>query len=126
MKRLLTVVLVAAALFGALTMHTARADSSAYACYSVWQFDPGVWSTNEQTVFSSWTSYASDYWAPFAETSIAAGNRAGPYYLTCTFPTGWTVTGRYVLGDGTDVTNDAVYFVDGKPIVGVYAVIAPS
>ena len=119
--------LIVAALCGATALRTAGAESSsAYACYSVWEFDPGVWQTNETTVFSSWTSYASDYWAPFAETSVAAANSAGPYYLTCAFPTGWTVTGRYVLGDGTDVTNDAVYFVDGKPIVGVYAVIAPS
>jgi hypothetical protein len=126
MKRLLTVAMIVAALCGASALRTAEAASSAFACYSVWEFDPGVWPTDQTTVFSSWTSYASDYWAPFAETSIAAGNSAGSYYLTCALPTGWTVTGRYVLGDGTDVTNDAVYFVDGKPIIGVYAVIAPS
>jgi hypothetical protein len=125
-KRLLTAVLVAAALCGATVARTAGAESSAYACYSVWEFNPGVWPTSETTVFSNWTSYASDYWAPFAEKTVASANRAGPYYLTCAFPTGWTLTGRYVLGDGTDVTNDAVYFVDDKPIVGVYAVIAPS
>lgn len=126
MKRSLTVLLVAVALCGALALRSAGAESSAYACYSVWQADPGAWPASEKTVFASWSSYASGYWAPFAETSIAAVNQAGPYYLTCAFPTGWTVTGKYVLGDGTDVTGNAVYFVDSKPIPGVYAVIAPS
>lgn len=127
MKRLLAVVLLAAALCGGLALRNAGAEeSSAFACYSVWEIDPGAWRANEQAVFASWSSYAPDYWAPFAEKSVATETKAGSYYLTCAFPTGWTVTGTYVLGDGTDVTNDAVYFVDAKPIPGVYLVIAPS
>jgi hypothetical protein len=125
-KRLLTLVTVAAALCGAFALRTSAAESSAFACYSVWETDPGVWADNDATVFSSWSSYASGYWAPFAEKSIATANKVGPYSFTCALPTGWTVTGTYVLGDGTDVTNDTVYFVDAKPIPGVYLVIAPS
>jgi hypothetical protein len=126
-KRVLVAVGLAVALCGGLALRGASAqESSAFACYSVWEVNPGVWPANEKAVFSSWSSYASGYWAPFAEKSIATANKAGPYYLTCAFPTGWTVSGTYVLGDGTDVTNDAVYFVDSKPIPGVYLVIAPS
>jgi hypothetical protein len=126
-RLLLTAALLAVALCAAIAVRPAHAQSSsAFACYSVWQVDPGAWPADEKVVFASWSSYASSYWAPFAETSIPTANKAGKYDLTCAFPAGWTVTGRYVLGDGTDVTNDAVYFVNSKPIPGVYLVIAPS
>ena len=100
--------------------------NSAFACYSVWETDPGAWQSTETSVFANWDTYASDYWAPFAETSIATAEKAGTYYLTCQLPAGWAATDRYVLGDGTDVTNDAPYFVNGKTIPGVYPVIAPG
>jgi hypothetical protein len=125
-RRLVLAVALAAAICGALVARTARAESSAFACYSVWEVDPGAWSGDDRAVFSSWSTYASGYWAPFAETAIPTANKIGAYYLTCAFPAGWTVTGTYVLGDGTDVTSDAVYFVDSKPIPGVYLVIAPG
>lgn len=98
--------------------------NSGFACYSVWQQDPGAWSATDTTVFASWDAYAPGYWAPFAETSIPTAERVGGYYLTCLLPVGWALTGGYVLGNGADVTNDAPYFVNAKAIPGVYPVIA--
>jgi len=121
MRRAALALLVVAA----VAAGSAKAQTdSAFACYSVWQTDPGVWQSTEPTVFASWDAYATGYWAPFAETSIPTAEQAGGYYLTCALPAGWALTGHYVLGDGTDVTNDAAYFVDAKPIPGVYPVIA--
>ncbi len=84
------------------------------------------WQSTEKSVFASWDAYASGYWAPFAEKTIPTAEKLGAYYLTCALPTGWALTGSYVLGDGSDVTNDAPYFVDAKAIPGVYPVIAPG
>lgn len=120
-------VLVAVALCAAVAVRGAGAQSdSAFACYSVWENDPGVWPSDDPTVFRSWDAYASSYWAPFAETSIPTAERVGGYYLTCALPAGWAATGRYLLGNGADVTADSVYFVGAKPIPGVYPVIAPG
>lgn len=124
MKRAAVVAVVLCALVVAGSAG-AQTDS-AFACYSVWQNDPGAWQSTETTVFASWDTYASGYWAPFAETSIPTGEKAGDYYLTCVLPTGWAVTGNYVLGDGSDVTTNGAYFVDAKSIPGVYPVIAPG
>ena len=118
----LALLVVAAVAAGSAKAQT----NSAFSCYSVWQQDPGAWSATDTTVFASWDAYASGYWAPFAETSIPTAEQVGGYYLTCVLPAGWALTDRYVLGDGTDVTNDAPYFVDAKSIPGVYPVIAPG
>lgn len=124
MKRVALVVVVLCAVVGA---QSARAQTdSAFACYSVWETDPGPWQSTETAVFASWDAYASGYWAPFAETSIPTAEQVGGYYLTCVLPAGWALTGAYVLGDGTDVTTDAPYFVNAKAIPGVYPVIAPG
>jgi hypothetical protein len=114
-------------LAAAVAASTARAQSdSAFACYSVWQTDPGTWQSNDSTVFASWDAYAAGYWAPFAETSIPTAEKVGSYYLTCAFPAAWAMTGRYLTASGIDVTSDPVYFVDAKAIPGVYPVIAPG
>ncbi|HEX5449944.1 MAG TPA: hypothetical protein VFW85_07795 [Gaiellaceae bacterium] len=124
MKR---VALVAVVLCAVVAAQSARAQTdSAFACYSVWQTDPGAWQSTETTVFASWDAYASGYWAPFAETSVPTAEQVGRYYLTCTLPAGWELTGGYVLGNGSDVTSDAPYFVNAKAIPGVYPVIAPG
>jgi hypothetical protein len=124
MKRAAVAAVVLCAIVGA---QSARAQTdSAFACYSVWQTDPGTWQSTETSVFASWDAYASSYWAPFAETSIPTAEQAGSYYLTCVLPAGWALTGDYILGNGTDVTNDAPYFADAKAIPGVYPVIAPG
>ena len=124
MKRLVLIPLVIVCAVAARSAHAA--PSSAFACYSVWQTDPGAWSVDDSTVFSTWDSYGMGYWAPFAEKSVPTAEKVGSYYLTCAFPAGWSVTGSFVLGNGSDVTNDAVYFVDAKAIPGVYPVIAPG
>ena len=125
-SKLLALATMVAALVAVVVVQGSSARTTAdFACYSLDQVDPGAWSPSYTDVFSSWDSYATGYWAPYAETSTPTNTMAGGYYLDCSKPAGSTATGMYVLGDGSSA-DPSYYVVNGTPLPGVYQVVTAS
>jgi hypothetical protein len=131
-KALFAVVTAIAALTVALGVQSATADTGgtnhAYVCFSS-VAGPMLVSANNSDVFPTWSSYATGYFAPMAESSSPTTTQiAGGWYLTCNLAPGWTEVGSYILGDGSkiDLSGPTDYLVNSLPIPGVYPVIQPA
>lgn len=98
--------------------------SNDYACYSA-TGAAGVWSSAQTNVFASWSTFAPGYFTPFAEKTVVTTVPMNSYYLTCSMPTGWKVTG-YVTDGGEALVSTTSYIINGQPIPGIYPVIAPG
>lgn len=135
MKRHMALFAVIAAL-GAIAVvmgvQSATADpggtNHAYVCFSS-VAGPMLASADDTTVFPTWSSYGTGYFAPMAESSSPTTTQiAGGWYLTCNLAAGWTQIGSYILGDGSkiDLSGPTDYLVNSLPIPGVYPVIQPA
>jgi hypothetical protein len=102
----------------------ASSGARAFACYSKFEVDPGVWSTTD--VFPTWDSYAQGYWAPYAEQTVPTQTKIGNYYLLCNLPAGMAANGSYVFGGGTPAPASSPYVNGGMPIPGIYPVAAAA
>lgn len=131
-KALFAVIAALAALTTALVAQSATADpttpsdNNAYVCYSALA-NPIVVSANDTSVYPTWATYGTGYFAPMVESTVATPTpTAGGWYLTCSLPAGWTQIGSYVLGDGKKIDlsgSGQDYVVNGMPVPGVYPVI---
>ena len=128
-KALLAVVAAVAAIVTAIGVQSATAAdpgmNHAYVCYSALAA-PLVVGADNTSVFPTWATYATGYFAPMAESTVPTETQmAGGWYLSCSLPTGWTEIGSYILGDGSkiDLNGPTDYLVNSAPIPGVYPVI---
>lgn len=125
-------VVAAIAAITVLGVQAASADvggtNHAYVCFSS-VAGPMLASADDTSVFPTWSTYGSGYFAPMAESSVPTTTQiAGGWYLTCNLAAGWTQIGSYILGDGSkiDLSGPTDYLVNSLPIPGVYPVIQPA
>jgi hypothetical protein len=129
-KALFAIVAALAAI--TIGVQSATADpggtNHAYVCFSS-VAAPMLASANDSSVFPTWSTYATGYFAPMAESSVPTTTEmAGGFFLTCNLAAGWTQIGSYILGDGSkiDLSGPTDYVVNSLPIPGVYPVIQPA
>jgi len=130
--KVLFAVVAAFAAITVLGVQSASADPGGqnhdYVCFSS-VAGPMLVSSDDSSVFPTWSTFATGYFAPMAESTVPTTTQiAGGWYLTCNLAPGWTEIGSYILGDGSkiDLSGPTDYLVNSLPIQGVYAVIQPA
>lgn len=122
--KVLLAALVATAVAAGIGASVRPAAAGNYACFSQTGAPVLFTNNNDPRVFPTWSTYATGWSTPYAESKFSTSTPMLQYYLTCSIPPGWTIV-NYILAGGNPIATMVNYVINGQPIPGVYPVIAP-